>query len=112
MVASALKNVFAKGAEYLVADVEKHRPSDGVLRAIGPFDKRVEATRASVSVGSLKSFDVARALNYGKRYHYRKGPYAGNPTAGWFTGALKRRRAAIGKLLREAAVLLESKIGG
>lgn len=111
VIAASLREIFSKGAELLEQDVQKHRPGDGAFTAIGPFDKRVQDDRASVSVGSLKSFDVARALNYGERYHYRRGPYAGKPTKGWFTGALSRRKAAIATLLRKAAATLEQRLG-
>lgn len=109
-IAASLRDVFTQGGQLLERDVEKHRPTDGGLSAIGPFQKRVGDNSAVLSVSSLKSFDVARALNYGHKYRYSQGPFAGKPTAGWFTDAPKRVRAGLGRLLAKAARALESNL--
>jgi hypothetical protein len=111
LLAQPLHDAFDRVDDVLVADIERHRPTDA-FSAIGAFQTEVDSAPiprfARVSVENLKDFRVAQALNFASdRYHYRKGPFAGRSTRGWFTAAATRQQRKIDSIMDDAARQIE-----
>jgi len=58
-----------------------------------------------------KGFRYGGALEGSARYHYRSGPFMGQPTKGWFSGSLDKVQHQINNILARAAKEIEDKWG-
>lgn len=65
------------------------------------------AGRVTSALGIEVAGVLATNIEYGwildrsSKTHYRRGPNAGNPTAGWFSETLKARKGAMAKYFHE-----------
>ncbi len=56
-----------------------------------------------------KGFRYGGALEGSSKFHYRSGPFMGQPTKGWFSGSLDKVQQQINSILARAAKEIESR---
>lgn len=107
LYAEPLRAAFAEAADVAKKEAERLAPRDtgrGVSRITVWVSPKPVPTGARVRLNvQNRGFRYMWALNASPRYHYRRGVFAGSPTAGWFEKARDRTAPRINAILTRAA---------
>lgn len=115
LYAQPYREALAKSALLVESAGKKRAPVDtGRLRAsiTHRLDPRDAPLWAEVGTNVRhKGESYPAKLELSDRTHYRRGPFKGQPTKGWLSGALQDSRAQIERFLAVAAAKIEAAWG-